>query len=141
MWVDYTYYTETYSGSLLTAEDFNKYERKARNRIDYLTLSKASNAMNSTNESVKDKVKETTCEVAEMFKKLNEKITSNNEAINKAVEKGIASESVKSHSISFTKEGDFKTEQELNTQGLTDIDRVVYESLLTSGLMYRGLHV
>jgi hypothetical protein len=142
MWVDFAYYTDVHQGNLLGKDNFNRYEGQAQRYIDYFTLGKASNDMidSKTLDYIKGKVKITTCICAELFYKQDLKILANNEVIASTTSKGIASESVKSHSVTFMKENDFKDELIIKTEFKKLIDSEIKQGLLLTGLLNRGVN-
>jgi len=138
MWVDQAYYKDIFCGDVLTTK-FNKYIKKAQQYIDYITLAKANNAIHSNNDFVIDKIKESVCIVAELYQELDQEVLSNKQAIALSIENQLSSETVKSHSVSYKKQSDFKNETEIQKEYEEKIYDEVYKTLWATGLLYRGV--
>lgn len=140
MWADYTYYTTEYEGSLLTADNFNHYSKRAEDYIEYLTMGKVTKVMNyQTPHLLKvDKIKRAVCAVSDVLFNMDKAIMDSNEAVANATQ-GIASETVESHSVSFSKVKDFKTESELSAEFNQLMTSTATRILLPTGLLNRGV--
>lgn len=127
--VDYFYYIDEYRGSSIPRPLFEKYEIKARSKINYYT----SNKINEDN--LDNNIKNATCEIAEIIYEqelLKDKILIDS--------KEIASESLGPKSVSYVNKINYqsklvKTESELNKT----IYQVCKEKISSTGLMYRGV--
>ena len=132
MYIDYTFYKDTYGGSALEAE-FPKLNIQAQAKVDYFTFGRIKN-LNTIPENVKYCV----CEVIDLVSDQNIlKVKSN------ASDKRISSETVGSHSVSYKYGDEVYKSNVLNNE---ELNRKVYEICATylmneQNLMYRGLNL
>lgn len=135
MWVDFTYYTQEYKGSIVPSDQFDYYSLKAENYVDYITLGKASKFF----ERFEEKIKNCVCAVAELQFKYDKDLQSIKDYESKLIQSGVKSEQVKSHSISFMTAKDFTSESDLKTSFDKKLRDTIYQYLLVTGLLYRGV--
>ena len=88
MYADYNYYTNSYYGTLIASEDFNRLAMRASDFMDYYTNGKLSSYADE------DAVKKCCCALAEQYQSV-ESITVRNSSGE------LASESVGSYSVSY----------------------------------------
>ena len=112
MYVDYDFYSTTYSG-IISNNEFTKLEIQASSIVDFYTF----NRIDKTD--VSEKVKFAVCELVDYLKELKA-----------AGGKEIASESVGSHSVSYVTN---------NTSSEDKKYSIVKKYLGHTGLMYRGV--
>lgn len=127
MYADYAYYTGTYYGTILTADNYTGYASKASDFIDYLTWNKAQD------NSELDAVKKCCCALAEQYylidntrAALSAVVTSNGE---------IQSETVGAHSRTFRSGADTAS---LVASAEAELANIARRYLLPTGLLYRG---
>lgn len=127
MYADYSYYTDTFYGDLITVAEFPKYASRASDFIDYYTMGKAAKSADLP------EVKKCCCALAEQYKSIDALKVA---AAAKVTDEGIiASETVGSHSRAFRNGVDAaQTVQEAEKE-LANIAR---RYLLPTGLLYRG---
>ncbi len=130
--VDYEYYKTIYEGSSIPESSFKKMVIEASNKVNYYTQDR----INSDN--ITNKIRNVTCEIAELIfeqENLKEKIINYDES-----NKEIASETLGPRSISYVN----KSSQQSNLINSKDelereIYKICYQSLVRTGLMYRGM--
>ena len=120
MYADYTYYTHSWYGNVISAGDWNKYASRASDYIDYITMDKA-----KTYNDTGDALKKACCAVAEQIAVSDSISTSMSVA-------SLASETVGSHSVSY------RSEAEIITGATRAMLSVAQTYLLPTGLLYRG---
>ena len=121
MYADYSYYTDSFYGSLIPMQDFPKYATEASDFIDYLTWGKAASY------TATDAVKKCCCALAEQY------VTIQNARDRAASASGeIQSESVGSHSRSF------RSGAEVIQAANAELGNIARRYLLPTGLLYRG---
>ncbi len=131
--VDYEYYKETYEGSSIPESSFKKMAIKASEKLNYYTQDRISE------DNIADKIRNTTCEIAELLfeqESLKEKLINYDET-----NKEVASETLGPRSISYVNKSSqqanlIKSKEELEK----DIYKICYQSLVHTGLMYRGFN-
>lgn len=129
--VDYKYYKETYGGSSIPESSFKKIAIKASEKINYYTQDRINE------DNITDKIRNTTCEIAELLfeqESLKEKLINYDET-----NKEVASETLGPRSVSYVNKSSqqanlIKSKEELEK----DIYKICYQSLVHTGLMYRG---
>ena len=128
MYADYSYYTGTFYGSMISEADFPTYASKASDFIDYITYGKAKNNADLP------EVKKCCCALAEQYSIIDASVVAAKAVVQSGGE--IASETVGAHSRSFrsgaeTLQGAAAAEAELG--------RIAGRYLLPTGLLYRGV--
>lgn len=128
MYVDYSYYTDNFEGTAISAESFNSYERKARSFINLITFDRL------TGESaiIADTVKECMCEIMELNYKLDLKEQETDGKI-------IASETVDGHSQTYAISDVEKNEVDKSKINDTKYYNIAKRYLSNTGLLYRGV--
>ena len=127
-YVDYTFYSEQFGGSLIPSAEFLPFAVKAGAFIDYVTFDRVASLMSLTSPSPKEaalifRIKMAVCSVAEQQKKLSESGGGL-----------ISSESVGSHSVSYTSASTDRKVRE------ADMTYAASMYLAHTGLMYRGIN-
>lgn len=132
MYVDYEYYTKVFGGKLIPEDDFTYYINQADDYVDYITLTRVHKFKGSPFDN---KIKRAYCSLAEIY---YEEQQSKESVGAQAGSKGIRSETVGSHTVSFQKvDGESKMKDTANYDALRY--RVARQHLLPTGLLYRGL--
>lgn len=128
MYVDYSYYTDNFEGTAISAESFNSYERKVRSFINLITFDRL------TGESaiIADTVKECMCEIMELNYKLDLKEQETDGKI-------IASETVDGHSQTYAISDVEKNEVDKSKINDTKYYNIAKRYLSNTGLLYRGV--
>lgn len=129
--VDYKYYKGIYEGSSIPESSFKKNAIKASEKVNYYTQDRINK------DNITDKIRNTTCEIAELLfeqESLKEKLINYDEST-----KEIASETLGPRSVSYVNKSSqqanlIKSKEELEK----DIYKICYQSLVHTGLMYRG---
>lgn len=134
MEINYQYYTGTYGGTEVTADEWLYYSNQAINRINYLTFNRASREFDQYTREVSNAI----CRVAELFKTHNTKLKATNESDLATLNRGVKSETVKSHSKTY-EVSNADTQRKLIDANNQLIAKAVREYLLPTGLLYRGL--
>jgi len=119
MYADFSYYSDTFGGCLLNADEYNKCANEATDYIDYITAGKAANV---TDEAVLNKLKRCCCKMAEAYGQM---LKSQNDA-------NIQSESVGSYSVTYRSTADIEASKNIKFREIVSI------MLVNTGLMYRG---
>lgn len=114
---DYTYYTDTYIGNKLSAEQFSTAAERAADFIAYITLNKAT--------SDYDAVKRCNCALAEVYADMEQ-------ARLNTPSGAFASETVGAYSVSYRSGADI-----LQSYG-AEAKSVCARYLAPTGLLYRG---
>lgn len=130
---NYEYYIMTYGGSSIPESSFKTKVIEASNKVHYYT----SNRIDET--ILNDDIRNVTCQVAELLfeqEKLKSKIKQNSNESNE-----IASESLGPRSISYVNKSNLQASQILSEKELEDkIYKIIYQALVHTGLMYRGIY-
>ena len=129
-YADYTYYTGTFGGTLIPQTKFNKYAIKATLIINNRILGKDITG----NESI---IKHTCCEVAEILYNQDLSETKMKEVAN-GTQAVITSEKVGDYSRNFSSAGINELKQVVSDAN-TEINTVIDENLLLTGLLYSGV--
>jgi hypothetical protein len=116
MYADYTFYTETYKGSLITEAAFNELSERASEFLEMATFGAVESASHDT--AYTDKIKKACCAVAEAIKKNRDG-------------GDITSESTGKVSKSYAKSETSETSRMMNA---------ALFHLSSTGLLYRGLY-
>lgn len=126
MYADYEFYTDAYLQGLtptLSEEEFNFYEQKAGAQIRKYTIGKADTYTGG------DEVKMAACAVAEKLHEISQAYES------MGVSAGVTSERVGEYSVSYS--GNTFAERDSATK--KEVQSILYDWLLPTGLLYRGL--
>lgn len=119
MYADYAYYTESFAGTKLSAEDFYIQARKAERFIDYVTQHRITEATNA--------VKNAVCAAAEALNDLNRQYVD--------IPNGIKSENTDGYSVTYSDFEISKLREEENDAMLDAITR----ELSGTNLLYQGV--
>lgn len=129
--VDYKYYQSDYEGSSIPESSFRKMVIKASEKINYYTQNRISN------ENITDTIRNTTCQIAELIfeqESLKEKIVNYDE------NKEVASETLGPKSISYVNKSSQQSNLIMSSDELEkEIYKICYQSLVHTGIMYRGV--
>lgn len=137
MYATYEFYTDTYFGNNIPSADFNKWERKAKAKLDYLTYNRITEEM-FNDEALGDKIRLATCSVMDVLYNIDkaEKFMGTSDS---GEGKIIKSRSSGSESITYDTGNDVFAKAAGNTG---EINRMclssVTEYLFDTGLLYRG---
>lgn len=128
MYVDFTYYTDNFGGTAITAESFNTYERKARVFLDNVTF----NRLQADATLITAIVKDCMCEIMDTNFNLDEKAKETDGSL-------ISSETVGNTTTSYV-----ISDIEKNSVDRSQINKAKYyniakEYLSNTGLLYRGI--
>lgn len=115
MYVDFTYYRDSFGGKTIPEASFNSYERKARTFLDHITFNRLQNDATL----ITDAVKECLCDIMECNLKLD-----NDGGIK-------SSESVGNHSVAYVVNP--------NTTEYSKYYSIAKMYLGHIGLLYRGV--
>lgn len=134
MYVDYDFYRDVYFGSTVSSADFSKYEKKASFYLEYMTFNKCKNPLNDDEAEL---VKYAMCSTIDLLNEYDKNVVLLRANQTNLLETGIKTESVKSHSITFS---EYKGNSEI--QMLKGIEDLIFTSirkyLLPVGMLYRG---
>ena len=123
-YADYTYYLDTYGGSVIPAEAFEKAMRDASREVNRYTLERAEAVLAANSDlSLIEKIKFAACAVAEGIYQYGNQIMGRRD---------IASESVGDHSVSY-----LSTDQ-LRANEVHAISETIEGYLGLTGLMFLG---
>lgn len=128
MYVTYEYYTDTFGGTAISSESFNKYERKARVSLDNFTFDRIKNDETLIDDNVKDCM----CEMMEKAYSIDQEEAATDGKI-------ISSESVDGHSVSFAISDSQKNEIDQSRITKVKLYNIAKDYLGRTGLMYRGI--
>lgn len=134
MILDFDYYTKKYHGILVDEVSFPRFELQASQFIRYYTQHRVMSAIDGR---FSDDIKITVCKVIELYYELD-KAKNDLKKGYEISRKGIASETVPDHSISFKQ----ISEDELLKLESTYEKRIISairQGLMWTGLLYRGL--
>jgi len=121
---DYTYYLDTYGGTVIPAEAFEKAMRDASREVNRYTLERAEAVLAANSDlSLIEKIKFAACAVAEVIYQYGNQIMGRRD---------IASESVGDHSVSY-----LSTDQ-LRANEVHAITETINGYLGLTGLMFLG---
>lgn len=121
---DYTYYLDTYGGTIIPAEAFEKAMRDASREVNRYTLERAEAVLAANSDlSLIEKIKFAACAVAEVIYQYGNQIIGRRD---------IASESVGDHSVSY-----LPTDQ-LRANEVHAITETINGYLGLTGLMFLG---
>ena len=125
MFVDYEYYTGSFAGSLVPAEEFDALERKAERLLGYVTQKKY---LSATGEETVTTIKKALCGAVEAAYELNQPYAD--------IPAGITSETTDGHSVSFARIDQSK----LNQQSKREMYDIFAQELYYTGLLYQGVY-
>lgn len=136
-YVTHDYYKESYFGSSVESADFDKWESKAKIKLDYLTENRITEEM-LLDEKLASKIKMAECEIIDILYKIDK--ASNMNGVNENGEgKIIKSRSSGSESISYD------TGNDIYASAVGDVGATNYiclssikQYLFDTGLLYRG---
>ena len=125
VYIDYTFYTTTYGGTVITAAEFPSLAAKASAFIDFITMDRVAPYFeivgpSDEEEAIIERIKLATCAVMDTQKALD------------SAGGLVASESVGSHSVSYV--------TEKSQSPLTKKSDAAKMYLAQTGLMYRGFY-
>jgi hypothetical protein len=121
---DYTYYLDTYGGTLIPAEAFEKAMRDASREVNRYTLERAEAVLAANSDlSLIEKIKFAACAVAEVIYQYGNQIMGRRD---------IASESVGDHSVSYL------SADQLRANEVHAITETINGYLGLTGLMFLG---
>lgn len=124
MFVEYTYYTDSFAGSLIPAEEFSPLEREAERLLGYITQKKY--LTESRSETIIT-VKNALCSAVEEAYELNLQYAN--------IPLGIKSESTDGHSVTF----DRPDPSNLTKQRRKLMYDIFAQELFYTGLLYQGV--
>lgn len=119
MYTDYSYYKNSFAGTLIPAEEFSSLANKAERFIDYLTMHRI--------EAVTDSVKNAVCAAAEAVYEIQKQYAN--------IPQGVKSENTDGYSVTFA---DFDIEKFKQQEKSVMYDAIAQE-LSGTGLLYRGV--
>jgi len=121
---DYTYYLDTYGGTIIPAEAFEKAMRNASREVNRYTLERAEAVLAANSDlSLIEKIKFAACAVAEVIYQYGNQIMGRRD---------IASESVGDHSVSYL------SADQLRANEVHAITETIEGYLGLTGLMFLG---
>ena len=121
---DYTYYLDTYGGTIIPAEAFEKAMRNASREVNRYTLERAEAVLAANSDlSLIEKIKFAACAVAEVIYQYGNQIMGRRD---------IASESVGDHSVSYL------SADQLRANEVHAITETINGYLGLTGLMFLG---
>ncbi len=119
MYADYSYYKNSFSGTLIPEEGFSSFSNKVSRYLDYITMHRIT--------EVTDSVKNAVCAGAEALYELHQ--------MYKNVPKGIKSENTDGYSVTYS---EFDIEKFKSQERKVMYDAFVQE-LSGTGLLYQGV--
>jgi len=138
MWVEFAYYKDVFKGTLITDESiFPKYSQEAQDYVDYITLGKAGVSIENGLDT--DKIKRSVCVASELYLEKENKLNAIKTSDNEIVARGLKSETVKSHSVTYASTSDLDTLSKIETEYDKLIRTRVNKLLLFTGLLNRGI--
>lgn len=128
--VDYDYYLDEYEGSSIPESSFESKAIEASSKVNYYTF----NRINDTN--INDDIRNTVCQIVKLLiEQESLKLSVTNDT-----NKEIASESLGPRSVSYVNKSNIRANQILNDVELENkIYKIIYQNLVHTGLMYRGV--
>lgn len=138
MWVEFAYYRDVFKGTLITDESiFPKYSQVAQDYVDYITLGKAGVTIENGLDT--DKIKRSVCVACELYLEKENKLNAIKTSDNEIVARGLKSETVKSHSVTYASTSDLDTLSKIETEYDKLIRTKVNKLLMFTGLLNRGI--
>jgi len=123
-YADYTYYLDTYGGTIIPAEAFEKAMRDASREVNRYTLERAEAVLAANSDlSLIEKIKFAACAVAEVIYQYGNQIMGRRD---------IASESVGDHSVSYL------SADQLRANEVHALSETIEGYLGLTGLMFLG---
>lgn len=119
MYADYSYYSNDWAGTELSAQDFDKYAKKAERLINFATQRRISD--------VTEQVKNAVCAAAEAAFEVRSSYEN--------IPQGIKSENTDGYSVSYK---DYDVEA-VNTKEQSAMLKAIKIELSGTGLLYRGV--
>lgn len=136
MYADYEFYSKEYFGELVKDADYPKYERKARDELDYYTRMRIPYIKN---DDILLKVKMCECKIIDLFYSYDEELNRIKEYENMAIQGSVkASETVGKQSVSFQK-AELRSVEVIKTELQQEIFKTIQKDLTYTGLLYRGV--
>ena len=126
-YVDFEYYTNTFEGSLIPEDSFDKKALEASRKVNYFTSGKI--------EEVNDDIKDATCSIAELLYNqeiLKDKVTNVN-----STEK--SSETVGPWSVTYANNTQYQSNQILTDKQINSSAYQICKEYLDSKLLFRGV--
>ena len=128
MYVDFTYYRDSFGGATIPETSFNKYLRKATTFVDNVTF----NRLTGESVIITDNIKNCLCEMMELNFSLDTKEIETEGNI-------ISSETVDGHSVTYAIGDIEKNEVDKNQLNKVKYYNIVREYLSNTDLLYRGI--
>lgn len=136
-YVTYEYYKDTYLGKA-SADLFNKFNVEAQLEYDNYTMKpQLTNKLLKQNKEGAKAIKLSICKMVDNFV-AHQELLENAKQADLIASKGIASESVKDHSVTFSKTDVSKVDI-INSQLEVENRKLILRYLFKFGLIYRGL--
>lgn len=138
MYADYAFYTELYYGTAIAEADFPRLASRASDFLDYYTRGKAANV---TDEAVALALSKACCAVAEAMQtdEQTKAVAAKAAAAAMSADGEIKSESVGSHSVSYTTAADYiKGAAATPGSERANYADIASVYLAQTGLLYRG---
>lgn len=140
MYASYDFYTDTYYGSLIAAQDFPRLSSHASDFLDYYTRGKAASV---TDEDTLIAIRKACCAVAEQMwtDETNKAIVAKAQASMLSANVGeLKSESVGSWSVSYATASDYMGADAKSAENASCAvyARIAARYLTNTGLLYRG---
>lgn len=119
MFADYSYYTDSWAGTLIPAQEFNSYARNAERLINYI--------VNGGVKEVTVQVQNAVCAAAEAAYELRQSVAN--------IPQGIKSESTDGYNVTY---------KDYNADDLADREKramfkAIRQELYNTGLLYQGV--
>lgn len=136
-YVTYEYYKNEYKGNA-NEDDFNKYNFEAQLEYDNYTMkTQLTNKLLEQNQEGAKAIKLSICKMVDNFV-AHQELLENAKQADLIASKGIASESVKDHSVTFSK-SDLSKVDIINSQLEVENRKLMLRYLFKFGLVYRGI--
>lgn len=119
MFADYSYYTDSWAGVLIPAQEFDSYARKAERLINYI--------VNGEIKNVTDEVKNAVCAAAEVAYELRQSVAN--------IPQSIKSENTDGYSVTYS---DYNADELANREKKAMFNAIQQE-LSGTGLLYQGV--
>ena len=137
MYVTFDYYENTYKGTEVDSVSFPSYELKARMIVKGYALKPEHQFERVLQGEYADSLRLTMCELIDSIKNFETLLETAKKGQLRQIS-GVASESVKDHSITVAK-GNVDSVTELENITHNEQIRIMRKYLLVTGLLYRGL--
>lgn len=119
MYADYSYYTDSWAGTLIPAQEFNSFARKAERLINYIVLGGV--------QEVTEPIKNAVCAAAEAAYELRQSVAN--------IPQGIKSENTDGYSVTYK---DY-TPDALADREKRAMFKAIRQELYNTGLLYQGV--